>query len=100
MTLVTNRLNLHYLGSILVDMFVDCWKHRSEGHRKDLNLMFGDVILNLILSYVKLEASVGMSEIALGALLEAYRGNEALVKIDKVYQEDWKRERRESKEIC
>ena len=49
---------------------------------------------------MKLEASVGMSEIALGALLEAYRGNEALVKIDKVYQEDWKRERRETKEIC
>ena len=49
MTLVTSRLNLYYLGSILVDMFVDCWKHRSEGHRKDLNLMFGDVILNLIL---------------------------------------------------
>lgn len=32
---------------------------------------------------MKLEASVGMNEIALGALLEAYRGNEALVKIDK-----------------
>lgn len=42
---------------------------------------------------MKLEASVGMNEIALGALLKAYRGNEALVKIDKVYQEDWKRER-------
>ena len=34
-----------------------------------------------------LEASAGMNEIALGAFKEGCRENEALVKIDKMYQE-------------
>lgn len=30
MTLISNKLNLYYLGNILVDTLVDCWKYRSE----------------------------------------------------------------------
>lgn len=53
--------------------------------------MFGDVWYWESLALCEPEASVGMNEIALEHFCRLTR-NEALVKIDKVYQEDWKRE--------